>query len=1319
MRHDAVSAHPLDNRGALVRALYGTEHSGRCSTERPLLALRLTSDQLTAQAISAELMTAEGKLGGHFWSRYLGGGIASVAVRAASEAVSEDDRRYLLAFLEVWADTVFADRSAALRHGTVEAEEWAVAESAGAAVVVESSFRAPLQFVDLQRGQAGPPTLGRIQKVTQLSLPWGDARQLRTLIALIRDRGPLPHTAAAAQVLAESAGLSTAAARLLFTGQLELVTTYADRKERRAASKAIIGVSVGALDDAWQELADYRASINPLPPMWADALPDDPAELWTEDGIQSTALRFADSWNRCFGRRTAIPEDTIAAAGKARDQLNRRRDRGLSAATLCSAVTDPGAREPVFLKLHWQQMMLTCRWAYAHLPAGDPVHSAVPRTLEALRAHLCQPDLSVYVGTVPVETVAALRARAGTAADATFDNGLLVATERGSQTGWSLEFRPAHYGKDERTAELRAIASREYALLFADLDWMFGPDCDRMIERVATGEVPVGAYEIDPRQGAPELTAQVVAEFGLDEDAAALYLQLATAIQPSDKNIRRWNRWTPARHRKAEAALVESGLVVRDKRGRAGRGTFPPGPWDSIYGCEKWKQEVHRTYGETSTFWETLGHTPEVVLSELFRRGLDAAREASSGTEPATPATVEEPVQPPAPAPTADTPSATDSVTFRPLDDRTAIEYALNGFVEQQWRKASVLYELQVVSNVLRGHHLPDSIDAEELVRSANTWQPLVTGVGSAALRAISPATDHRQRSYLLAFLDVWADTVFADASVDLRVGSTIAPDITLTQDAHGAVLAFPGRRFGNWYIASRYGDGEPPVPGTIETHRPVGPRWGTAVQIRAVVELVRERGPVQWDPAAPAEFARRTGVSRACAILVLAGFIGWSVRTDNLSQDSLSLLNLTPAALDDGAREMLEFARGRRTEEFAVLARALPEDPAEMWHPEGMRELAVRAADAWIAEYGRRTAVSEQAVAEVNEFRITMSKIGYRSPAALLASVLADPDVVPILTSPIAGELTEDSDGHYRVQGGDLYERFRTHWRQLLETCRWAYSHLPAGHEIREGAARTLELVQHQLRTPTMQLHIDMRDNNQRMAALFNLTGRTPVLDELGRRCYDDGFIVGSTGARDWWQAGYRTAHYGEDERTDWLRTSIGQWPWEPTLPYLDWILGPDCDAMIARLRAADLPLGGYEADPRLVVPDLVDDVATAFTLTPDAATLYLQLLTLLDPTDKNIRRWNNWDTTRHRRAQQTLLATGPVTRAKRKGAGRSLFLSDHWMTDPGCEYWKLALHQLPNTAGRQSDVLDMQGARTPRKPLPDLFRTAWQRIVSGDIPG
>ncbi|MGW2257543.1 hypothetical protein ACWCXE_06670 [Streptomyces sp. NPDC001780] len=48
---------------------------------------------------------------------------------------------------------------------------------------------------------------------------------------------------------------------------------------------------------------------------------------------------------------------------------------------------------------------------------------------------------------------------------------------------------------------------------------------------------------------------------------------------PTDRNVRTWTGWKPARFRAAVAELGASPLVVRGTRPRAGRSLFLPGAW--------------------------------------------------------------------------------------------------------------------------------------------------------------------------------------------------------------------------------------------------------------------------------------------------------------------------------------------------------------------------------------------------------------------------------------------------------------------------------------------------------------------------------------------------------------------------------------------------------------------------------------------------------------------------------------------------------------------------------------------------------------------
>jgi hypothetical protein len=166
------------------------------------------------------------------------------------------------------------------------------------------------------------------------------------------------------------------------------------------------------------------------------------------------------------------------------------------------------------------------------------------------------------------------------------------------------------------------------------------------------------------------------------------------------------------------------------------------------------------------------------------------------------------------------------------------------------------------------------------------------------------------------------------------------------------------------------------------------------------------------------------------------------------------------------------------------------------------------------------------------------------------------------------------------------------------------------------------------------------------------------------------------------------------------------------PSYAATRFLLGPDASAMAERVEHTPVPAGGYEANPLLSVPELVDEVASDLKLERDAAAAFLQVLTLAEPTVRNLAVWNGWQPKRVAAVLDGLAERGLLVRGTRPRAGRGVFLPGVWqeLSAPNLpiEAWKLALY----------DDAPLGGRVLPLKPLHELFLTAWRRVQSGDRP-
>ncbi|MGW2780299.1 hypothetical protein ACWC3X_03460 [Streptomyces populi] len=547
----------------------------------------------------------------------------------------------------------------------------------------------------------------------------------------------------------------------------------------------------------------------------------------------------------------------------------------------------------------------------------------------------------------------------------------------------------------------------------------------------------------------------------------------------------------------------------------------------------------------------------------------------------------------------------------------------------------------------------PDPDGRKVRLPGAGTWTEVIGRPGALALRAASPATRPERREMVLDFLEMWAGTPFADPAYRFRVGRLDGTTSFNARDHQGVSfgLYLPAARRNLYFEAVLPGGETAPRPeeplDVVDCHH----HWGTPGQLLRLVELVRERGPVTWDPDAVLALSEATGMSRPAAALVLAGNPGtgnWHGRT-LFDQHEHAALGFKSGELDS-AQEELSWILGTGRQRLNLLADVMPEDPADLWEPGGPARLAERTAAAWAQQRGTRSAPPW------NTWQAAIA-LETKMPAARLCHLFLDPT---------DSALPPDSRPPVRSDQ-PWYHRPYTPWdirntygaddlvNTVLAGLTWAYPDLPAGDPVREGLP---EAVRHLRSMPSA---------GDSSAELFQQR------------------LVGEYWNRERWE----------------------------------WLTGGTCDRVVARVAAGDLPPGRYESDPRACVPELASDVATTLGLSEDAAALYLQLLVLPVPSDRNVRRWNAWSPARHKAAAAELVERGLVVEDRRARAGRKHFLPGPWAHAkkplPPMETWKAPLIGAWVSTYKK---LEVRAVGPLPGTLPELFTEAWRLVREAQGP-
>ncbi|WP_345672910.1 hypothetical protein, partial [Streptomyces phyllanthi] len=462
------------------------------------------------------------------------------------------------------------------------------------------------------------------------------------------------------------------------------------------------------------------------------------------------------------------------------------------------------------------------------------------------------------------------------------------------------------------------------------------------------------------------------------------------------------------------------------------------------------------------------------------------------------------------------------------------------------------------------------------------------------------------------------------------------------------------------------------------------------ADRLAAVTRLVRDKGASSWMAEAPDRLAATTrgGLGPLQATLLLAG------RPQQPGAEGLAAMGLKSRQKDVGDGLLASIGSEDRA---ALIGALLPEDPADLWTTGPDTDAAGRV---WAERLSSFVRLPEDLAADLAGVQATS------------AEAVLNPGRAPWLSRTTVQKLDKDGDlvaadvaavpGRYDLAGA------------VAALAALAYA-LPLGHALRAALPDGLAALRRRLTDPglLLTLGIEWTEKSEPTAAELRKAYGLPSTggaDADGLTRVGDALVL-----RPW---------HGDNEAVL-VRPAGLSGPDDTVFGLVEGLVGAARgtgmqtlrtildDGLARALSAGTAPDGpfGHAQDPTVSVPALVAEVAAAHGLSEDAAALYLQLLALPDPTDRNCARWTGWKPARLKKARTELAATDLVVEAKRLRAGRTLFLPCGWLDlkSPALpvETWKEGLYTVRSHA-----------RAVPLLPVSELFTRAWDRVRAGDAP-
>jgi len=423
-------------------------------------------------------------------------------------------------------------------------------------------------------------------------------------------RGPVPHAPTAAALVTAEVPITAAEAVLLLAG-LPRWGEYRNDflgKELRTA-----------LDLKQGDAAKAKDKLNELPHGQLFALLAGAANVPTAKGLwappedpESSARALANAAKLALGKTVAVREELVTAIEKELSlelPVRKALALALTAGDEGNPLLTPRKPPPKWFQLgdggeHFSAEVVATigqlvPYLATSLPVGDEYRAAVPALYDRTRANLEASDFLLPLGdryegdekkaAATIDRVGGKKVTFNVTIDETIegrDNGTVLAAPSGDDSV-VLALRTASL-RAHRAAVLPylgASGTKEDDTIYGveaakAAYYILSKECEELVESVRSCKAAEGSYELDPRVSAKKVVKDMAAAIALDEDAAALYLQMLALPNPSKKNILLWNAWRTAQYDAAAQALLKKKLVIEGKRERAGRDIFLPGSWE-------------------------------------------------------------------------------------------------------------------------------------------------------------------------------------------------------------------------------------------------------------------------------------------------------------------------------------------------------------------------------------------------------------------------------------------------------------------------------------------------------------------------------------------------------------------------------------------------------------------------------------------------------------------------------------------------------------------------------------------------------------------